>query len=65
MLEGSKVGPEIHLLIFQAEFASNLVSVRPDCVHGKMQQPGYLLVSFAIFNQTGNLDFCGGKIQKP
>ncbi len=63
-MEGLQVGPEIDLLVFQTELASNVIPVKYDGIFRKTQQRRYLLCSSAISDQTGNLDFCGGKVQK-
>ena len=63
LLEGTKVGSEISLLVFQSEFPSDVGSVRFNCVFRKMEQNRYLLRSPSVSDKTSNLYFCGSKIQ--
>ena len=63
LLEGTKVGSEISLLVFQSEFPSDVGSVRFDCVLRKMEQNRYLLRSPSVSDKISNLYFCGSKIR--
>ena len=55
--EGSKVGSEISLLVYQSEFPSDIVSVKFDGVWGKTRQLSYLLGGSSSSDQAGNLHF--------
>ena len=63
LLEGTKVGSEISLLVFQSEFPSDVGSVRFDCVLRKMEQNRYLLRSPSVSDKISTLYFCGSKMQ--
>ena len=64
ILEGLQVGPEIDLLVLYAKFAPNVESVRPDGVLRCVYQQRNLFGSFAILDQTSNLNLCWSKTQK-
>ena len=48
ILQGSEVGSEVYLLIFQVELTPNVESVRTDRVHRKIEQIRDLFVGFPI-----------------
>ena len=61
MLSGNRneVRPQIGSLIGQAEFDAQVFAVKIDRSFANIQNIGYFLAGFAVFDQTGHLRFLG------
>ena len=54
------MGPQVYFFVFYPEFVSYIISMKIDCLCGKIKQFGNLFCGFSVFYEIGYLNFLRG-----